>query len=161
MFNHIVSYQVFSTLKVAYNETDTQYQIGGLGSVINGVPDIKWQSIAFIKDVQKIWTHGQLYNCTNSSITESTINSWGFLSGEETSGELDDVETNTYVKYVVQTLTETQKQQTRNNIGAASTEYVLSLFNELKEMILYGGGGGVVMPNAILDSAILNNSKLV
>jgi hypothetical protein len=83
------------------------------------------------------------------------------LQGTETSEELDDVETNTFVKYVVQTLTETQKQQARNNIGAASTEYVLSLFNELKEMILSGGGGGVVIPSAILDSAILNNSKLV
>lgn len=83
------------------------------------------------------------------------------LQGTETSEELDDVETNTFVKYVVQTLTETQRQQARNNIGAASTEYVLSLFNELKEIILSGGGGGVVMPNAILDSAILNNSKLV
>lgn len=84
------------------------------------------------------------------------------LQGVETSEELDDVETNTFVKYVTQTLTETQKQQARNNIGAASTEYVLSLFNELKEMILSGGGGGgVVIPNAILDSAILNNSKLV
>jgi hypothetical protein len=67
MFKHIVSYEVFSALKVAYNETDTQYQIGGLGSVINGVPDIKWQSIAFIKDVQKIWTHGQLYDCSGGS----------------------------------------------------------------------------------------------
>ena len=74
MFKHIVSYQVFSTLKVAYNETDTQYQIGGLGSVINGVPDIKWQSIAFIKDVQKIWTHGQLYDCSGAG--ESNI---GFI----------------------------------------------------------------------------------
>jgi hypothetical protein len=79
----------------------------------------------------------------------------------DTSETIDDVETNTYLKYVAQALTENQKQQSRNNIGAASTEYVLALFNELKDMILSGGGGGTAMPDAILDNAILNNVKLV
>lgn len=63
----------------------------------------------------------------------------GNISAENTSNELDDIETNTYLKYVAQALTENQKQQSRNNIGAASTEYVIALFNELKEMILSGG----------------------
>lgn len=85
----------------------------------------------------------------------------GNVSAEDTSDELYDVETNTYLKYVAQALTENQKQQSRNNIGAASTEYVLALFNELKDMILSGGGGGTTMPDAILDNAILNNAKLV
>jgi hypothetical protein len=42
------------------------------------------------------------------------------LQGSDTSDELDDVETNTYVKYVAQTLTEEQKAQVRKNIGAES-----------------------------------------
>ena len=51
-------------------------------------------------------------------ITETELSQKGFLVGEETSEELDDVETNTYVKYVAQTLTEEQKAQVRNNIDA-------------------------------------------
>jgi hypothetical protein len=158
---HFNNFSTFNSQKLSANANNDQYTEGINGEIKSGSPDILYQSICWIKDTQQQWTHGQLYDGTNSSVTESTINNWGFLSGEETSEELDDIETNTYIKYVVQTLTETQKQQTRDNIGAASTEYVLSLFNELKEMILSGGGGGVVIPNAILDSAILNNSKLV
>lgn len=89
------------------------------------------------------------------------IESKGDITAVDVGSELDDVETNTYLKYVAQALTENQKQQSRNNIGAASTEYVLALFNELKDMILSGGGGGTAMPDAILDNAILNNAKLV
>ena len=91
------------------------------------------------------------------------IDNKGNIAAVDVAEELEDIETNVYLKYVTQSLTESQKMQTRNNIGAASTEYVLALFNELKAMILSGGGGGggVVMPDAILDNAILNNAKLV
>ena len=51
-------------------------------------------------------------------VTETELSQKGFLDGEESSDELDDVETNTYVKYVAQTLTDEQKEQVRNNIGA-------------------------------------------
>ena len=51
-------------------------------------------------------------------VTDDELSQKGFLVGEETSEELDDIETNTYVKYVAQTLTEEQKEQARNNIGA-------------------------------------------
>lgn len=51
-------------------------------------------------------------------ITETELSQKGFLVGEEGSDELDDVETNTYVKYVAQTLTDEQKEQVRNNIDA-------------------------------------------
>ena len=64
MFKHIPTYSVFQGLKISANSNDTQYTVGVDGNIINGVPDIKWQSIAFIKDVQKIWTHGQLYDCS-------------------------------------------------------------------------------------------------
>lgn len=47
------------------------------------------------------------------------------LQGVDTSDELDDVETGSYVKYVAQTLTEEQKQQARKNIGAASRVDIL------------------------------------
>lgn len=41
----------------------------------------------------------------------------------DTTETLDDVETNTYVKYVAQTLTEEQKSQVRSNIGVNLTDY--------------------------------------
>lgn len=49
------------------------------------------------------------------------------IQAVDTSETLDDVETNTYVKYVAQTLTEEQKAQVRENIGVeenVSQEYV-------------------------------------
>lgn len=79
------------------------------------------------------------------------------LQGADTSEELDDVETNTFVKYVAQTLNEEQKGQARRNIGAVSTEELQRMYNELLALIQ----GGVVTPSyAILDQAILDQVKL-
>lgn len=79
------------------------------------------------------------------------------LQGSDTSDELDDVETNTFVKYVAQTLTEEHKVQARANIGAASTEELQRMYNELLSLIQ----GGVVTPSyAILDQAILDQAVL-
>lgn len=44
----------------------------------------------------------------------------GTVQAIDTSEEVDDVETDAYIKYVAQTLTEEQKAQSRENIGAAS-----------------------------------------
>lgn len=46
------------------------------------------------------------------------------VSAVDTSETLDDVNTNTYVKYVAQTLTEEQKAQVRSNIGVESVSSV-------------------------------------
>ena len=64
-------------------------------------------------------------------VTDDELSQKGFLVGEETSEELDDVETNTYVKYVAQTLTDEQKNQVRENLGIPSVDYIISLFEEL------------------------------
>ena len=110
---HFKNFSDFNSKKLSANENNTQYTLGINGSVTNGSPDILYQSICYIKDTKQQWTHGQLYDGTN-------LNESGFLAGEETSDQLDDVETNTYVKYVPQTLTAEQKAQTRINIGAVS-----------------------------------------
>lgn len=81
----------------------------------------------------------------------------GFLTGEETSEELDDVETNTYVKYVAQTLTDEQKNQVRENIGIPSVDYIISLFEELKTLINNNSASDAI---AVLDKAILDMHKL-
>lgn len=52
------------------------------------------------------------------------------VSAVDTSETLDDVNTNTYVKYVAQTLTEEQKAQVRSNIGVESVSSVQPDWNE-------------------------------
>lgn len=135
-------------------------------------------SIVFIQETTEIYTHGQLYDGSTFDPTdieasiENIINNKadkteiptkisqleddkGFLIGEETSDALDDVETNVYVKYVVQTLTEQQKEQARNNIGVPSIEYVMQLYQELLDIINNS------QPSfATLDKSILDNMKL-
>lgn len=76
---------------------------------------------------------------------------------EDTDGELDDVPEDVCVKYVTQSLTEEQKNQVRENLGIPSMEYVLSLFEQLKQMIENNNASDAI---AVLDSAILDLHKL-
>ena len=61
------------------------------------------------------------------------------------------------VLYTVQTLTEEQQAQARENIGATSIAYVVNVFEELKMLIQSGNTDGAV---AVLDAAILDLSTL-
>lgn len=113
-----------------------------------------------------------------ASITEENISSWDgkqdgisdletirsgadkgstALQGSDTTEELDDVETNTYVKYVAQTLTDEQKNQVRENLGIPSVDYIISLFEELKTLINNNSASDAI---AVLDKAILDMHKL-
>lgn len=55
-----------------------------------------------------------------SLVGDGNIVVGNIISEEDDSLTIDEVNTNTYVKYVTQTLTEEQKEQVRNNIGAIS-----------------------------------------
>ena len=59
-----------------------------------------------------------------SLVGDGNIAVGNIVSEEDDSLTVDDVNTNTYVKYVAQTLTEEQKAQVRTNIGADLTDYV-------------------------------------
>ena len=122
-FIHFKKFSDFNSKKLSANEANTQYTVGISGAIQDGEPDVLYQSYCWIKDTKQQWTHGQLYDGTN-------LNEVGFLAGEETSEELDDVETNTYVKYVQQTLTDEQKAQTRNNIDAISESSLKTINGE-------------------------------
>lgn len=91
-------------------------------------------------------------------VTDDELSQKGFLVGEETSEELDDVETNTYVKYVAQTLTDEQKAQARNNIGAPSMEQLMAMYQELLGMINNLQNQAPTV--ATLDKSVLDNTKL-
>ena len=91
-------------------------------------------------------------------VTETELSQKGFLVGEETSEELDDVETNTYVKYVAQTLTDEQKAQARNNIGAPSMEQLMAMYQELLGMINNLQNQAPTV--ATLDKSVLDNTTL-
>jgi hypothetical protein len=91
-------------------------------------------------------------------VTDDELSQKGFLVGEETSEELDDVETNTYVKYVAQTLTDEQKAQARNNIGAPSMEQLMAMYQELLGMINNLQNQAPTV--ATLDKSVLDNTRL-
>lgn len=92
--------------------------------------------------------YSQIKNAPNKNVNVQAI---------DTSETLDDVETNTYIKYVAQTLTDEQKNQVRENIGIPSVDYIISLFEELKTLINNNSASDAI---AVLDKAILDMHKL-
>lgn len=76
---------------------------------------------------------------------------------EDADGELDEVPEDVCVKYVTQSLTEEQKEQVRENLGIPSTDYIISLFEQLKQMIEDNNASDAI---AVLDKAILDMHKL-
>ena len=67
---HFNKKTTFNSQKLSANASNTQYQVGGTGTVQTGAPDINYQSIVYIKDSKEIWTHGQFYA---TAVTWSTI----------------------------------------------------------------------------------------
>lgn len=67
------------------------------------------------------------------------------------------VDLSRYVATFNQSFTEVEKSQARQNIGAVSADYVISVFEEIKELIKNGNTQQAiaVLDNAILDLAIL------
>lgn len=61
---HFNKKSTFNSQKLSANDANTQYQVGGTGTVQTGAPDINYQSIVYIKDSKEIWTHGQFYATT-------------------------------------------------------------------------------------------------
>jgi ATP-dependent Clp protease ATP-binding subunit ClpB len=61
---HFKNFEKFNSLKLSANEENTKYTLGVNGEVQDGTPDILYQSVVWIKDTQKQWTHGKLYNDT-------------------------------------------------------------------------------------------------
>jgi hypothetical protein len=62
---HFKNFEKFNSLKLSANEENTKYTLGVNGEVQDGTPDILYQSIVWIKNAQKQWTHGQLYDSVN------------------------------------------------------------------------------------------------
>ena len=60
---HFKKKEDFNQKKLSTNEANTQYRLGVNGTTTSGTPDIKYQSIVFIKDTKEIWTHDQIYPC--------------------------------------------------------------------------------------------------
>lgn len=85
---HFNKKATFNSQKLSANDSNTQYQVGGTGTVQTGAPDINYQSIVYIKDSKEIWTHGQFYGSSDSgtavlTITGSTSNP-SLVGGNET-----------------------------------------------------------------------------
>lgn len=80
----------------------------------------------------------------------------GFLTGEEASEELDDIETNTYVKYVEQSLTEEQQKQAKKNIGIGE---VSSMNYDLNVKAINHRGYSYESPENTIPAYIMSKQK--
>lgn len=58
---HFNEFDDFNSKKLSANIDNTQYRVGVEGEVVEGSPDILYQSIVYIKDTKQIWTHDTLY----------------------------------------------------------------------------------------------------
>ena len=67
---HFNQFSNFNTQKLSANRENTAYTIGVNGAVTTGEPYILFHSIVFIKDVLKIWTHGSLYDCGETDLSD-------------------------------------------------------------------------------------------
>lgn len=85
---HFNKKAIFNSQKLSANDSNTQYQVGGTGTVQTGAPDINYQSIVYIKDSKEIWTHGQFYA---TAVTWSTITGKPSFATVATSGSYNDL----------------------------------------------------------------------
>ncbi len=85
---HFNKKTTFNSQKLSANASNTQYQVGGTGTVQTGAPDINYQSIVYIKDSKEIWTHGQFYA---TAVTWSTITGKPSFATVATSGSYNDL----------------------------------------------------------------------
>lgn len=85
---HFNKKTTFNSQKLSANASNTQYQVGGTGTVQTGAPDINYQSIVYIKDSKEIWTHGQFYA---TPLTWSTITGKPSFAAVATSGSYNDL----------------------------------------------------------------------
>lgn len=85
---HFNKKATFNSQKLSANDSNTQYQVGGTGTVQTGAPDINYQSIVYIKDSKEIWTHGQFYA---TAATWSTITGKPSFATVATSGSYTDL----------------------------------------------------------------------
>lgn len=85
---HFNKKATFNSQKLSANDSNTQYQVGGTGTVQTGAPDINYQSIVYIKDSKEIWTHGQFYA---TAVTWSTITGKPSFATVATTGNYNDL----------------------------------------------------------------------
>lgn len=76
---HFNFMEVFQRQKLSADKDNKTYTVGSNGEVQNGDPDIKYQSIVFIRDKAQFWTHGKIYG----SIEEATQTQAGLMSAED------------------------------------------------------------------------------
>lgn len=88
-FIHFKNWDYFNTRKLSANETNTQYTVGVSGSVQEGSPEVLFQSMCWIKDVKKMWTHGTLYSYYDDNIAYLTTSDIKTLGGQSLIGSGD------------------------------------------------------------------------
>lgn len=64
---HFNSFADFNTKKLSANADNTTYTLGVSGEIVEGTPDVPYQSIVFVKDTRNLWTHGSLYETVTTT----------------------------------------------------------------------------------------------
>lgn len=88
---HFKTFENFNSHKLSANEENTKYTLGIDGEVLNGTPDILYQSIVWIKDVQKQWTHGQLYGGSSTADAEFSDTSENAVQNKTVTSEFNKI----------------------------------------------------------------------
>lgn len=83
---HFKKWSDFSSKKLSANEQNTQYTLGVDGTLTTGAPDILYQSVCWIKDVKKMWTHGTLYDCSGGGSVDLSQ----YVTDEELSNAISE-----------------------------------------------------------------------
>ena len=86
---HFKKFSDFNLKKLSANEQNTQYTLGVEGDITTGSPDILYQSICWIKDTKKMWTHGTLYAYCDDNISYLTTSDIKTLEGQSLIGSGD------------------------------------------------------------------------
>ena len=102
------------------------YVDNSIADIVDGAPETLNtlnELSAALKD------NADIVDVLNQSISSKQDKIDNIVISEDVNEELDDVETNTYIKYVAQTLTEEQKSQVRSNIEVLSESDVNNLID--------------------------------
>ena len=122
--NNIFNIGTIPTAVTINNNTKSGSTIA-LGTVVTGVTmngSAKTVSNGKVDLGTIITAHQTLKSINNQTITGNGNISVGNIEAEiDESLSVDEVDTNTYVKYVAQSLTSAQKTQVRENIGLSNT----------------------------------------
>ena len=141
---HFNTFSTFNSQKLSANSNNDKYTLGIDGDIVDGNPEILYQSICWIKDTKQQWTHGQLYDCS-SLVSGENIKT---VFGENIlgSGNVDGVYVTKFTMY-----------QLRNNYIVMARDIITAIENNkiiiIPDSTLKTGG--------VIASATVSSNRVI